>query len=210
DFAGITRGRSVPRRDFDNAKGVKTLGWVPANMSLTPFDIIADQNPWGSRGDLRLLPDRKARYTAWPQGAASPIDLVMSDIVELDGEPWCACPRSFLKRALADLKQETSLSIVASFEQEFQILDAAWANAPAFSVAALRRADPLGPVIVAALTQAGSAPETFLSEYGRDQFEITLAPSPALAAADRCVVAREIVRDAARLQGWRASFAPKR
>src|SRR5205823_5398272 len=107
DFAGITRGRSINRRDYENAKDVKTLGWVPANMSLTPFDIIAEPNPWGSQGDLRLMPDRGARFTAWPQGAATPIDMVMSDIVTLDGEPWSCCPRSFLKAALAEFKTET-------------------------------------------------------------------------------------------------------
>ena len=58
DYAGIARGRGVPRRAYDEAKGMKTCGWVPANMSLTTFDIIADPNPWGSRGDLRLVPDK--------------------------------------------------------------------------------------------------------------------------------------------------------
>jgi glutamine synthetase len=209
DYAGLTRGRSISRQDYEEAKGVKTLGWVPANMSLTPFDIIAEPNPWGSRGDLRLLPDPKARFTAWPQGAATPIDMVMSDIVELDGEPWICCPRAFLKSVLADFKTETGLEVIASFEQEFQILDANWPNAPAFSLAALRRADPLGPEIMAALAQAGTEPEVFLSEYGRDQFEVTGAPASGLVAADRCVAAREIIREVARLKGWRATFAPK-
>jgi glutamine synthetase len=209
DFAGITRGRSISTRDYENANGLRTLGWVPANMSLTPFDIIAEPNPWGSRGDLRLMPDRGARFTAWPQGAATPIDMVMCDIVELDGQPWSLCPRAFLKAALAGFKAETGLDVVASFEQEFQIIDASWPNAPAFSLAGLRRADPLGPEIMAALSQAGVEPEVFLTEYGRDQFEITVAPAAGLIGADRCVVVREIVREAARLKGWRASFAPK-
>ena len=32
---------------------LKGCGWVPANLALTPFDVIAE-NPWGSSGDLRL------------------------------------------------------------------------------------------------------------------------------------------------------------
>jgi hypothetical protein len=49
------------------------------------FDLIPEVNPWGSKGDLRLLADPQARYRVWPKGAATPMDFVMSDIVELDG-----------------------------------------------------------------------------------------------------------------------------
>jgi len=123
DIAAITRGRSVPAVNLDRiaAHGV---GWVPANQSLTPFDVIADPNPWGSRGDLRLLPDLAARFRVAGSRAATPIDLVMADITELDGAPWQACPRSILKRALADFEAATKLQIWSAFEQEFQIAGA--------------------------------------------------------------------------------------
>ena len=209
DYAGIARGRSMAARDFDASDGTRTCGWVPANMSLTTFDIIADPNPWGSMGDLRLMPDKAARFRCWPTRAATPLDLVMSDIVELDGLPWVCCPRGFLKAALADFKVETGCDFMASFEQEFQVLGAAWHQAPSFAVSALRRADPFGPEIVAALDQAGITPEIFVAEYGRDQFEITTPPVDGLAAADRAVVLREVIREIARHHGWRASFAPK-
>lgn len=209
DYAAITRGRSLPRRDYEKAKGRKTCGWVPANMSLTPFDLIADGNPWGSAGDLRLLPDPKARYRTHPRGAETALDFVMSDIVELDGEPWACCPRIFLKTALADFEKETGCRVIASFEQEFQICNANWSSEPAFALSALRHADPFGPELVGALDEAGCEPENFIAEYGHDQFEITTAPAPGLIAADRCVAIREITREVARLKGWRASFAPK-
>ncbi len=209
DYAGLMRARSLTRRSFEASGAVKTCGWVPANMSLTPFDEIADPNPWGSAGDLRLVADETARFRAWPARAATPLDIVMCDIVELDGAPWTCCPRSFLKGALADFKAETDCEFIATFEQEFQILGADWSPAPAFSVAALRRADPFGPELMAALEQAGLEPEVFIAEYGRDQFEVTTSPVPGLVAADRAAIVREIVREAARLQGWRASFAPK-
>ena len=209
DYAGIARGRGVPRRGYDEAKGMKTCGWVPANMSLTTFDIIADPNPWGSRGDLRLVPDNSARYACWPTRAATPLDMVMSDITELDGSPWVCCPRSFLKSALADFKAETGCDFIASFEQEFKVLGAGWEAAQSFGLAALRRADPFGPEVVAALEQAGIPLEMFVAEYGRDQFELTTPPVDGLMAADRAVVIREVVRETARLHGWRASFVPK-
>src|SRR6185369_417262 len=104
-----------------------------------------------SSGDLRLLPDPKARYRTHPRGAVTALDFVMSDIIELDGKPWVCCPRSFLKRALADFEKETGCRVIASFEQEFQIRNAAWSSEPAFALSALRHADPFGPEVVAAL-----------------------------------------------------------
>lgn len=208
DYAGITRGRSMAASRY-KPKQRQTMGWVPANMSLTPFDLIADPNPWGSSGDLRLLPDDNARFRFAVEGSATLLDIVMSDIVDLDGAPWVCCPRSFLKAALADLRRETGLTLMASFEHEFQIIDSKWPQAPAFSLQALRRADPFGPALMAALRDAGVEPEVFIAEYGRDQFEITMAPADGLTAADRAVVLRETVRELARNKGWQTSFAPK-
>ena len=208
DYAGLTRGRALARRRFEVEPG-GTLGWVPANASLTPFDTIAAPNPWGSRGDLRLKPDPAARTRVQLPGAPTPLDIVMSDVVGLDGEPFVCCPRAFLKDAIHRFSAATGLSLLVAFEQEFQLLDARWRDAPAFSLAALRRADPFGPELMAALEAAGMQPEVFIAEFGRDQFEITAAPAGALAAADRAVATREIVRELARLQGLRASFSPK-
>ena len=208
DYLGITRGRSIGRAEWETG-ATSNCGWCPANTTITPFDLIADGSPFGSRGDLRLIPERNARYRTTPYGAHTPLDMVMSDVVELDGTPWSCCPRSFLKAALADLERETGLSVTGAFEIEFSALDVAWHHAPAFSLAAMRRADPFGPAVMAALTAAGVSPEVFIPEYGRNQFEITHAPAPALIAADRAVAMREIIREIARLMGFRASFAPK-
>lgn len=208
DFLGITRGRSFARAAWE-AGTLTSCGWCPANTTITPFNLIADGSPFGSRGDLRLIPDPDARYRTTPLGAATTFDVVMSDVVELDGRPWSCCPRAFLKQALADLDRETGLALAGAFEMEFSALEVAWPPAPAFSLAAMRRADPFGPAVMAALTAAGVEPEAIIAEYGRDQFEVTSAPVPALVAADRAVATREIIKEIARLMGFRASFAPK-
>ncbi len=208
DIAAITRGRSIALRDL--ACGMdKGVGWVPANLALTPFDEIASANPFGASGDLRLIPDveAKVRVTVIPD--ALPLHFYHTDITELDGSVWPCCVRGMLKSAVADLEAETGLRVISAFEQEFQILGADWPAAPAFSLAAQRRADPFGPLLMTALREAGAEPETFLPEYGRDQFEIVCAPAGALAAADRAVTIREVTRALAAQFGWRASFAPK-
>jgi glutamine synthetase len=68
--------------------------------------------------------------------------------------------------------------------------------------------EPFGSQVMAALREAGVEPEMFLPEYGDRQFEIPVAPSAGVSAADRSVVLKEVVREVARRLGRRVSFAP--
>ncbi len=206
DWAGITRGRAVPYADLDRWLG-KGCGWVPANAAITAFDPIGADNPWGSSGDLRLLPDPEAAFSVTDLPGATALHAYQCDIVGTDGAPWDCCPRTFLRRALRDL-EGLGFRVVAAFEHEFQLLGEGPA-APAFSLQGQRLADPLGPLLVRALDDAGAEPEMFFPEYGRRQFEVTCRPAAALAAADRAVVIREVTREVARLLGSRATFAPR-
>ena len=61
---------------------------------------------------------------------------------------------------------------------------------------------------MSALAQAGVEPERVFAEYAPHQFEIPVAAAEGLTSADRAVVLREVVREVARRQGTRASFAP--
>ena len=207
DIAAITRGRAVSAADLPSALS-KGAGWVPANLSLTPFDEIASPNPFGSSGDLRLIPDPKAGVRVEGFAGRTPLHFYHSDITNLDGTPWEGCVRSMLKAAVVDL-ESLGLRVVSAFEQEFQVLGANWPVAPSFALSAQRRADPLGPMLMAALAEAGCAPECFLPEYGQDQFEIVCGPAGALQAADRAVTIREITRELVASMGWQASFCPK-
>ena len=212
DLGAVTRGRPIPQDRLKKAADTG-IGWVPANLCLTPFNTIADPNPWGSAGDLRILPDLDARYATSLTGSQTALDIVMGDLVELDGTLWTGCTRTQLKEALAALKAATGLSMMAAFEQEF-LLKPALPNATrpashAFSIEALRSADPFAPRLAACLEDAGVEPEMVLAEYGADQFEVTCAPADALIAADRAVAIREITREVARNLDARACFAPK-
>jgi glutamine synthetase len=206
DLSGLSRGRSFPRRDLAD-RLENGVGWVPADQALTPFDEIADPNPWGPLGDLRLLPDRhtEVRVDLWPD--VSPLHFFLCDAVETDGAPWEACPRRLLKDALGELEGEARLRLVAAFEQEFH-LSGLPRTGPAFSMEAQRVAEPFGPMLVEALEAGGVEPETFLPEYGPGQYEINCRPAEGVAAADRALTVREIVRETARRLGHRASFTP--
>jgi glutamine synthetase len=211
DLGAIVRGRSLPAsaNDAHLAQGV---GWVPANHALTPLGTLAEPNPFGSTGDLRLLPDLQTRVCVRPTGgedddAAGALELLLCDITEADGGPWVCCTRSFLRGALEDLHAETGLRVEASFEHEFQLLYGA-RGAPAFSLQAQRSAEPFASRVFAALREAGAVPQRFMAEYAEHQFEIPVAPAEGVSAADRAVVLREVVREVARRCGTRATFAP--
>ncbi len=59
-----------------------------------------------------------------------------------------------------------------------------------------------------ALAAAGVQPERFFAEFAAHQFEIPVHPAEGLAAADRAVLLREVVRETARRHGLRATFTP--
>jgi glutamine synthetase len=186
DLGAIVRGRSVPAAQLDERLS-EGVGWVPANHALTPLGPVAEPNPFGD--------------------GVPALELILCDIVETDGRPWECCPRDFLRDTLQELEAALDIRAVASFEQEFQlVLD----SPPAlpFSLEAQRRAEPFATAVMTALVEAGTQPERFFAEYAPHQFEIPVEVADGLASADRSVVVREVVREIARREGMRASFAP--
>jgi glutamine synthetase len=206
DLGAIVRGRSLPASELGGQLDAG-VGWVPANHSLTPLGTLAEPNPFGSTGDLRLLPDPDTRIRVEAASGGRALELLLCDILETDGRPWECCPRSFLRDALGELESTLGLRLVASFEHEFQLLLDTPAALP-FSLEAQRRAEPFAAQVMGALTEAGVQPERFFPEYAAHQFEIPVGAAEGIAAADRSVVLKEVVREIARRHKLRASFTP--
>jgi glutamine synthetase len=206
DLGSIVRGRSFPASEL--SRRLETgVGWVPANHSLTPLGPLADDDPFGSTGDLRLLGDPDTHVRVEGEPGETPLEFGRGDITETDGRPWECCPRTFLRETLVELEQELGLRVLASFEHEFQLqLDEP--PAPPFSLEAQRRAEPFAAELMGALEEAGVQPELLMAEFAEHQFEIPVQPASGIASADRSVVLREVVRELARRHGMRASFAP--
>ncbi len=116
----------------------KGCGWVPANIALTPFDIIADDNPYGSAGDLRLMPDVRAHTDICNVAGLPKLSFYQGDLQELDGSPWEGCVRSMLKNASSDLERKYGLRVIAAFEHEFSLTGEALDSGPSFSITSLR------------------------------------------------------------------------
>ncbi|MFI0226082.1 glutamine synthetase family protein [Streptomyces lydicus] len=205
DLAGQVRGRAVPPSEHEALLRSGT-GWVPANLAISSFGPIAPDNVFGSRGDLRLIPDAGSAVGIPADAAAPGMLLYLADQRLPDGRPWACCPRTFLRDALADLRERTGLEVVAAFEHEF-VLEGLPESAP-FSLRRFRDAEPFGSDLVRLLEHAGLEPETWIPEYGDGQFEVTLRPAPADIAADRAVLLKELVRDLARRRGLPVTFAP--
>lgn len=204
DIAARTKGRSMRLADFDENT---SLGWVPANLGIGSLGHIVDDIPYGSTGDLRLKPDPSSHARVDGIPGRPPLNVVFADLVNTDGTPWESCPRTFLRDAVEQLRTEFGITTRCSFEHEFMDISAKGDHHP-FSLQAFRRAEPIGSELMAVLHRAGLEPETWLPEYGRHQYEITVAPTDPVAAADRAILVRDIVYDIFEAHGREASFAP--
>ncbi len=211
DLVGHVRGRAFGASQLAD-RLAHGIGWVPADLALTAFGDLAASNPFGALGDLRLRPDPAASVHLRGAGNGPSVQLILADMLNLDLTPWSSCPRDLLRRALAALKNEFGLTMIATFEHEFTLLNADGSARPIggapFSAAALLSVEPFGSRLYAAIKGAGFEPDTWLAEFGPNQFEITLGPCDALAAADRALLLRELVRNLAKQFEWRASFSP--
>ena len=206
DVANQVRGKGFPASERET-RVLRGVGWVPTNSLITCFNTIAD-GPFGSLGDLLLIPDERAEVRVAFDDGSAPEHFMLGDIRTLDGAPWNCCPRSILQDALADLLSEAGVQLKVAFEHEFwSVADEAvpWSS---FSLGNFRHGAEFGRTLLAALRSACLTPDTFLPEYGQDQYEVTVAPSLGLRAADECIIVREMVRAVAKRTGRKVSFSP--
>jgi glutamine synthetase len=206
DIAGHVRGKGFPARELGGRKR-KGIGWTHSNLMQTAFGPILD-TPFGTGGDLMVVPDMSTEARVDFGDGSPPEHFFLGDIRNTDGSPWECCPREFLRRAVAALDAASGLHLIAAFEQEFVYSGVEDRPGHAYSLAAWRRQGGFGGSVVAALRAAGIKPDSFLPEYGPRQYELAVAPEPALKAADQAVIARELVRAAAFRFGHRAIFSP--
>ncbi|HET6184486.1 MAG TPA: glutamine synthetase family protein [Acetobacteraceae bacterium] len=206
DIAGHVRGKGFPARALE-ARRLKGVGWTHSNLMQTAFGPILD-TPFGTGGDLMIVPDPEAEVRVDFNDGSAIEHFFLGDICNTDGSPWECCPRAFLRRAISAVATAGGLSVIAAFEQEFVFTGNEDRPGDAYALGAFRRQGIFGESFVAALREAGVQPDTFLAEYGARQFEVTVAPAPALRAADRAVITREMARAAAHRLGHRAVFSP--
>ncbi len=206
DIAGLVRGKGFPLSELAGRRK-KGIGWTHSNLMQTCFGPIFD-TPFGTGGDLMIVPDGNAEVRVDFADGSAPEHFFLGDIRNTDGSPWECCPREFLRRATEALKEASGLELIAAFEQELVYTGIEDRPGHAYSLNSFRRQGMFGESLVAALRAAGVTPNSFLTEYGPRQFELTVKPAPALKAADQAVIAREMARAASFRLGHRVMFSP--
>ena len=210
DNDGIIRGKSSSVSTLKDRLETG-IGLTLAMQAFTMLDHLATVEGMGPVGEIRLVPDPDTFVVA-PYLPNTGVALV--DMVTLEGKPYAADGRSFLKR-MVSRAAERELSIVAAFEPEWSLarregdsfvpLD----DSGCFTTYGMNMSAQVIDEIVAALEAQGLTVEQYYAELGWGQQELSIRHAPALRAADNQVIYRETVRAIALNHGLYASFAPK-
>ncbi|MEV4469316.1 glutamine synthetase family protein [Nonomuraea salmonea] len=216
DHAGVIRGKAAARSRLAERLS-SGIGHTVAMMAMNMLDQLQEVEHMGPVGEVRIVPDATT-YVPLPYapGAAA----MLSDLRMPDGSPWAACPRTFLKDAVAELRAE-GYTLEAAFEPEFTLgrrlpdpsggpdrlvpID----DSLCYAAIGFDTAHDYAIKLVRALETQGLRVEHYHPELGPGQQELSIRHAPALRAADNHVLYRETVRGVAlRMQMW-ASLAPK-
>ncbi|HHI69356.1 MAG TPA: glutamine synthetase [Rhodobacteraceae bacterium] len=208
DIAGKVRGKAFPLSDLEK-RLQKGVGWTPTNVMITCFDAIAD-SPFGALGDLLLIPDPDTNVELDFDDGGPVERFMLGDITDLDGKPWGYCTRSILKAALARLKAAGGVNLVSAFEHEFQFKTGGAQPGGAYTLSGFSQRREFGEALMAALEKGGLKPDTFMKEYGANQYEVTNGPGHGVQSADSAVILREVTRMTAKRLGEEVTFTPIR
>ncbi len=207
---GVIRGKACHTRFLDSYL-TSGIGLTVAMQSFNMLDQLAPEGSFGPVGEIRLVPD-VGTFAVLPYVPKSA--RLFCDMYTLDGEPWDACTRSFLKR-MVERARQAGMALMAAFENEFTLarrdgdryvpLD----RSPCFSTIGMDSAAPVMIELIEALAAQGVHAEQYYAELGPGQQELPVRFTDALGAADNQVTVRETARGVALKHGLLASFAPK-
>jgi glutamine synthetase len=207
---GVVRGKAC-HTQFLNSYLESGIALTVAMQSFNMLDQLVPEGSFGPVGEVRLVPDLET-FTVLPYTPKSA--RLFCSLVGLDGNPWDACARTFLKRMIERARGE-GVVFKAAFENEFTLarregeqyvpLD----RSPCFSTIGMDSAAPVMLEITEALMAQGVYPEQYYPELGPGQQELPVRFADALRAADNQITLRETARGVALKHGLVASFAPK-
>jgi glutamine synthetase len=211
DNGGVIRGK-LAHIDSLAQRLNSGIGLTVAMQAMNMLDQLQPVAGMGPVGEVRIVPDPDS-FVVLPYAPHSAA--MMSDLVQLDGRPWGACPRSFLKRMLARAA-EADFTIQAALENEFTLLRMEdngryqpIDSGLCFSSISMSAAAEVMNDIIAALEAQNIPIDAYYPELGHGQHELPIRHAPALRAADNQIWFRETVRNVAAQHGLIASLAPK-
>lgn len=210
DNGGIIRGKAT--HTIQLARRMQEgIGQTLAMQAFTGVERLALVEGMRPIGEFRLIPDPET-FVILPYVPNT--GSMLCDLIRLDGQPWEACPRTFLKRMVARLAKQ-GMRAEAAVEHEFYLARQVGNNyVPAdhslcYSSIGLDDQAEVIDATLAALEGEGLSIELFHTELGPAQQELSIRHANVLRAADNVCLVRETVRGVARSFGLLATFAPK-
>ncbi len=212
DFTGVQRGKVTTIDDLANRLN-HGINLTKAQMAFTLVNTIVDIEGMQPVGELRMLPDPETfTILPWMPEHAS----MCCNLVERNGQPYDACPRTWLQTIIARAAKH-GIRVQAAFEDEFYLClknpqTGKWEPADDSGIYHETGFDYQGDFhteMTRTLRAMGMFPEMVYHEGGPGQQEISIHHAPALKAADNQIKLRNAVRAVAHKRGFRASFAPK-
>lgn len=216
DLLGVPKTKPVPLAEFDKlfrGKGpqfaVHSVSMVP---ELGPAD--PDQVALADLSSLRICPWN--HKLAW----------VFADLYWED-EPYDVCPRQALKRQVADAAS-MGMELLAGFEPEFMVMrwedgraqrafareatiDGHLVRRQAFGYDVEHTLDGMRFLddVARAIDELGWGLGNLVAEGGYSQFELDYGPADGVAACDRLVFLRVLLKEIAKRHGLFVTYMPK-
>ncbi|MCL5065546.1 MAG: type I glutamate--ammonia ligase [Firmicutes bacterium] len=208
DILGVVKNVAIPVEALERAMDGQIMF---DGSSIEGFVRVEE-------ADVYLIPDPDTfQIFPWQAHADGTTARLMCDIANPDGSPYPGCPRSALKRILADA-ETLGYQVMVGPESEFFLFDR-----DQNGMATTRTTDQAGyfdlsPVdlgedarreMVVELERMGFQIEATHHEVAPGQHEIDLHHDDALKTADNIATFRFVVRTVARMHNFHATFMPK-
>lgn len=207
DIPGISKNVEIPVGQLEKALGGEIMF---DGSSIEGFVRIEES-------DMQLMPD-PSTFHVLPWGRhAGEVAVMLCDVIDADGEPFAGCPRTALKRVVADA-QSLGFTPMLGPEPEFFLFERDAKGAPTtetrdrgtyFDLAPIDRGEVCRRDIVAALEALGFEIEASHHEVGPGQHEIDFKYDEAVATADKIAIFKTTVRRIAMEHELHATFMPK-
>jgi glutamine synthetase len=208
DLHGVAKGKYVPLAHLADVLGTGA-GFAGPSISGTGLPRTGPRSEYYARGDAAT-----ATALPWMPGVAR----IVGDGY-VDGQPFDACPRQVLRRALARLATH-GLQLKTGIEPEFFLLkkdgerwrpadDADRLDKPSYDLKSLPRQRDFLLALNEALSAAGLDVLQLDHEDAHGQYEVNFAYDDALASCDHVMLFKLAAHALAEARGMVFSMMPK-
>ncbi|HVA38540.1 MAG TPA: type I glutamate--ammonia ligase [Candidatus Dormibacteraeota bacterium] len=207
DIFGITKNVVIPVAELEHALD----GQVTFDGGSIAGFVRSEEV------DMMLKPDLST-FTVYPWTLEGETEgRLICDIVQADGEPFEGCPRTTLKRSIADAR-EMGFTLSTCVEAEFYLFQRDDQGRPTVGASERGSYFDFSPAdvgenarrhMVATLEAMGFHVASAHHEHGPGQHEIDFKSADMLTTADNVVTLRNVVRHIAMERDLHATFMPK-